>query len=260
MTSMEQVFLKVFTERLAGRGFAPAATESPYLCSIVDSELVQVLTFLTFEGDAPNLCRLHLVGGVFTVFREQMPLFRSPQENAAWLVGADLLYARKYGWQTNLDFAYDLRQIPYCCNDARTIRWAAWEAVDIAEKFMLPQLLNVTNLTDCLDFYRTMGLPIAINDERQRAVSEGWLSILCLCDDTPDLRKMKQRLAFLARRDALTDSESDEMLTEQLRTECELFSKRADIFADAEILRATKQMLIWRKRANLAALRECGIG
>ncbi len=254
MNLTAKTFLDVFYERLAKRGFRIAETGQPYLCRVVNEEIVQVLSFLESDSGMADCHLLHVVGGAASVYREQMPFSRPPQENAAWLPEADVFYAMMYPQNTNLPFAESLRGFPFRIGDEQTIRWAVWEAVDAAEQFVLPQITDIGNAEECLLFYRRCGLPLAIDEDH----TEGWLCALCDCD-TDISRQTGQRLHYLMQRDALTQEELDTAKAAVLKTERELSARRSEMLADAELLDANIRMLQWRKAANLEWLRCAGI-
>lgn len=150
--TLNAAFKQVFGEALEPLGFQIVKGKYPYFVRVVNGEILHVITYTTEASGFRGKKAFQIYGGVATVYRDNLDLLVSSNENKEWLETNNLLYYRVQNRCTesmvnNMDYyLYDENDIDSMISELK-------RALNITKQIMILYLDTIQNIDTCITHY-----------------------------------------------------------------------------------------------------------
>ena len=153
--TLKSAFTKVFGEALEPLGFKKVKSRYPYYARLVNDEIVQVITIVSRPDD-----QFEILGGIATIYRQELSLDISPKYNEAWLRGNHW-----YSWDLNM-YGIEMKHerskiLEFYSGDH--LEKEIYRSLDVTKDIMLNIFDKVDTIEKCIYFYDIFGMDIRIH-------------------------------------------------------------------------------------------------
>ncbi len=154
MATLGAMFKKIYGEALAPYGFKKIKGKQPYFVRVIGDEIVHVITYMTRPREREGYKQYMILGGVATVYRNNLCLDETPRENSVWLLdNSDI--ARRDGTIMDMKEKHEeWYKFSYKEGDDADLYNSLIYSVDIMEKLMLPVLNEVIDIKTGVDYFQ----------------------------------------------------------------------------------------------------------
>jgi len=150
MPTLNKVFLEVFGEALIPLGFKKIKGRHPYFVRLVGDEIIHVITCMKKPVPTPGCKEFTILGGIATVYRQNITLDWSPLENSNWFSEIMNFYINNNSFNINDEVRKSLDSFLF---DEDIIVNEMKRSLKVTEKHILPLLNDVITLNSCIDFF-----------------------------------------------------------------------------------------------------------
>ena len=153
--TLNAAFKQVFGEALEPLGFKKVKSKYPYYARLVNDEIIHVITIVSRPDN-----QFEILGGIATLYRQELSLDISPKYNEAWLKGNHW-----YSWDSDMygiEMKYERSKILefYSGNH---LEKEIYRALDVTKVIMLNIFDKVDTIEKCIYFYDIFGMDIRIH-------------------------------------------------------------------------------------------------
>jgi len=161
---LNAAFIKVFDEELKSVGFQRIKGKHPYYVRLINEEILHVITCTTEDLGFREKKSFQIYGGVATVYRDNIDLSISPDDNKDWLETNHLLYIRDKSKNVDIKFDNDTYFL-YDRDNTDSMLSELKKAFDITKHVLIPYLDKIQNIDSCINhFFKLSGRVYAFSD------------------------------------------------------------------------------------------------
>lgn len=161
--TLNGAFKQVFGEALEPLGFKKIKGRQPYFVRVVGNEILHVITYRNESADHIAQKSFNILGGVTTVYRDNIDLTLSPIMNLNWLESNLTLYRID-----NTEYDKDSLKIYKFSYESENINSMFCElkrALKITSEIMLPMITSAVDIDSCINYFLKTGKVTGL-DER----------------------------------------------------------------------------------------------
>ena len=274
MATLGTMFKKIYGEALAPYGFKKIKGKQPYFVRVIGDEIVHVITYMTRPREREGYKEYMILGGVATVYRNNLCLDETPRENSVWLLdNSDI--ARRDGTIMDMKEKHEeWYKFSYKEGDDADLYNSLIYSVDIMEKLMLPVLNEVIDIKTGVDYFQNYksSLMWIYEDENfgrrygDSDFNEGYLTLKM--HNSEEYREKKKELFERGKERDLYMIESGQwgMTKEEYETQIQIGLQRMKnqvatfekFYSDKKEYARIMEELERRKEVNIQKLRESG--
>ena len=157
MKSLATAFKEVYGEALKEYGFKKVKSKYPYYARMVGDEIVQVITFATRPKQREGYKEYIVLGGVATVYRHYINLNSPVTHNFDWLQGNLEFFKKNNVFMEAQEYDEAFRKwytSSYKEISEEDLLESMSNSLEVTKKYMMPVLLNITDLESCYDYFQ----------------------------------------------------------------------------------------------------------
>ncbi len=154
MATLGAMFKKIYGEALAPYGFKKIKGKQPYFVRVIGDEIVHVITYTTRPREREGYKEYMILGGVATVYRDNLRLERTPSDNFGWLID-NLYVSRKldlYGEKENM--FEKLYTFSYEEGNDESLLQSIMYSLEMTERFLLAAINMATDINSAMDYFK----------------------------------------------------------------------------------------------------------
>lgn len=160
--TLNAAFKQVFGKSLGKMGFQVIKGRYPYLVRVINGEILHIITIRTEQAEYPEDKAFSIFGGVATVYRRKLDLGISPKDNINWLNNSiALFYSKSLYKESDRNLFSSLFQFNYFSEIPKSLITVMEEALNAANKYMIPVMDNISTLDECISFFKRFKLPFS---------------------------------------------------------------------------------------------------
>lgn len=163
--TLNAAFKQVFGETLEPLGFKKIKGRQPYFVRLIGDEIIHVITYRNESERAHGYKAFNILGGVATVYRQEINLTISPMDNLGWLNTISDFYTIPNS-QFDMIFRRIINKFQYKA-DGETLIDVLSYAADLTKKIILPIFDKVKDINDCINYFNQFRLPMHLFDEKE---------------------------------------------------------------------------------------------
>ncbi len=153
MATLGAMFKKIYGEAFAPYGFKKIKGKQPYFVRVIGDEIVHVITYMTRPREREGYKQYMILGGVATVYRDNLCLDETPRDNNGWLID-NLYVSRKqdlYGEKE--DMFNKLYTFSYEEGNDESLRQSVVYSLEMTEKFLLSAISMAMDINSAMDYF-----------------------------------------------------------------------------------------------------------
>lgn len=161
--TLNAAFKQVFGEALEPLGFKMIKGRQPYFVRVVGNEILHIITYRNESADHITQKSFNILGGVITVYRDNIDLTLSPIMNLNWLESNLTLYRID-----NTEYDKDSLKIYKFSYESENINSMFCElkrALKVTTEIMLPMITSAVDIDSCINYFLKTGKVTGL-DER----------------------------------------------------------------------------------------------
>lgn len=161
--TLNGAFKQVFGEALEPLGFKMIKGRQPYFVRVVGDEILHIITYRNESADYITQKSFNILGGVITVYRDNIDLTLSPIMNLNWLESNLTLYRID-----NTEYDKDSLKIYKFSYESENINSMFCElkrALKVTTEIMLPMITSAVDIDSCINYFLKTGKVTGL-DER----------------------------------------------------------------------------------------------
>ena len=191
-------------EFLEPYGFKKVRGRYPYFVKVINDEIIEVITFRNLIGMG-----YLTIGGLATVYGQEIDFSMSPRDNGDWIDLYDVGIYKRLKFDN--DELPDIPEIEYPLIKPDIAEEDFQQAIELAvntvRDVLVPAFARVTDLSNCVSFYRQFsGLELILSPEIKEN-EEGLLNFL-VYENVEEYQKDTLRLYGLKNTDLLNEMNS----------------------------------------------------
>ena len=257
--TINAAFKQVFGEALEPLGFVKIKSRYPYFVRVVNGEILHVITCLTESSGFRGKKAFQIYGGIATVYRDNIDLSISPNENKEWLETNSLLYYRVANRCTK-SMVNKMDYYLYEEDDIKSMLSELKKALNITKQIMILYFDTIQNIDTCINhFFKLSGRVYTFSDYFEGLIFLKTANYVQLIEEN-----IKQHRAIYKRN---VDLKKKGFTQEEYEKRCqrhELVLKRElapieNILTIPELYTKYNKELERRKKYNLEILKSYGI-
>ena len=257
--TLNAAFNQVFGEALEPLGFVKIKSRYPYFVRVVNGEILHVITCLTESSGFRGKKAFQIYGGIATVYRDNIDLSISPNENKEWLETNSLLYYRVANRCTK-SMVNKMDYYLYEEDDIKSMLSELKKALNITKQIMILYFDTIQNIDTCINhFFKLSGRVYTFSDYFEGLIFLKTANYVQLIEEN-----IKQHRAIYKRN---VDLKKKGFTQEEYEKRCqrhELVLKRElapieNILTIPELYTKYNKELERRKKYNLEILKSYGI-
>ena len=256
--TLNAAFKQVFGEALEPLGFKKVKSKYPYYARLVNDEIIHVITIVSRPDN-----QFEILGGIATLYRQELSLDISPKYNEAWLKGNHW-----YSWDSDMygiEMKYERSKILefYSGNH---LEKEIYRALDVTKVIMLNIFDKVDTIEKCIYFYDIFGMDIRIHHMDDfgdhfpvNYYNEGLLIVKTMGIEQYSLLMDKHNEKFLRTKmsyPTYQESSYERLVNERVEYKERKCYEYKEIISDAKWLRKLDIELNKRQENNIKLLRD----
>ena len=163
--TLNAAFKQVFGEALEPLGFKKVKGRQPYFVRLIGDEIIHVITYRNESERVQGYKAFNILGGVATVYRQEINLTISPMDNLGWLNTISDFYTIPNS-QFDMIFRRVINKFQYKA-DSETLIDVLSYAADLTKKIILPIFDKVNDINNCINYFNQFKLPMHLFDEKE---------------------------------------------------------------------------------------------
>lgn len=153
--SLNATFIQMFGEVLEPLGFKKIKGKQPYFVRVVEGgEIIHVIAYRNEDPDHVSEKSFNILGGVATVYRNDIDLTIKPYDNKEWLDRNYLLYER-LGIDLGDKFKKSIFKFSYKSDSEESMLFEVKRSLDVTKQIMLPFFDKIVDIDACIRYYYT---------------------------------------------------------------------------------------------------------
>lgn len=258
MSTLKSAFCKKYDQELIEKGFKRSKGKYPYYVRLINNEILHIITFRNLNSGNSDYGLFTIMGGVATIYRNDLNLCSSPNENIGWLISLST-FCRDY--EENMNKRKLISEFAFKNGEDDSLQNAVDYSFECTEKFLFPQLEKISSLDACIDWFRTFKIPLHLfdaqemfgNDNPNNFYNEGLLFVKIR--DLENIKsKFDERLRSIKRNIPRFYSQADfDLKMQKAKSVYQLIEYQSDLFVEIE------NELEHRKTNNLIEMKNIGL-
>ena len=148
--SLNAAFIQVFGEALEPLGFKKIKGKQPYFVRVVEGgEIIHVIAYRNEDPDHISEKSFNILGGVATVYRNNIDLSIKPYDNDYWLENNHSLYYRSHTDRGD-KFRESIYKFSYKSDSEESMLSEVKRSLDVTKQIMLPFLDKIVDIDACI--------------------------------------------------------------------------------------------------------------
>ena len=154
--SLNAAFIQVFGEALEPLGFKKIKGKQPYFVRVVEGgEIIHVIAYRNEDPDHISEKSFNILGGVATVYRNNIDLSIKPYDNDYWLENNHSLYYRSHTDRGD-KFRESIYKFSYKSDSEESMLSEVKRSLDVTKQIMLPFLDKIVDIDACIRHFNVV--------------------------------------------------------------------------------------------------------